>query len=382
MAVMKQKILVVFLMAILFVSASFAGTVKFIFIYSPNCNECREIKNDYLPSIINKFPSIEYKYLDIHLIENFNLLIQLEKKFGDLKKPPPAIFIGKKVLEGKDQIKKQLEPAILNYTKSNGCDWPDADIVDVTKPVDPKQELLEKFKYLGITSIILAGLADGINPCAFSTIIIFVLYLTFTGRKRSEIFAVGLIFAAAVFIAYLSIGFGLFSIVQKLAPLLNKIILMIFGIGSLIFAMLNFYDYYKIKKGELKGIILQLPEKFKERIKLLIWKKTNKQYLFISTFIIGLLIGLIEFPCTGQIYFPIIMALREVPSLRINAFFYLVLYNLMFIIPLLVIFGFVFWGTTSDSLIKAIDEYASVSKIVLGTVFLIFGLFLIFAWVI
>ena len=136
---------------------------------------------------------------------------------------------------------------------------------------------------------------------------------------------------------------------------------------------LLFYDYYKIRQGKLKEIALQLPDSIKERIKNLIWKTTDRRHFVISTFIIGFLIGILEFPCTGQIYFPIVVVLREVPALRVNALGYLVLYDLMFIMPLVIVFFLVFFSTTQAQLSRFLEERSGLVKLFTAFVFFLMG---------
>jgi len=354
--------------------------VYMYFFYAPNCKQCEEIKNNFLPQIIKKYtPLLKVKYFDIHKTENYKLILEIEKKYGIIKNPPPTILIGDKILDGKKEIIDYLEQTITYYL--NKGDNTFLEEKTSVKKEEFYKKLIEKFKYLGPITIISAGLIDGINPCAFSTIIIFVLYMSFTGYKPTQILLVGLIFSLAVFIAYFFIGIGLFEFVMKIKflPLVNKLITFLFGITAIILGFLSIYDFYKIQKGKLKEITLQLPDKFKNKIKELIWKKINRRYYLLSSFIVGFLVGILEFPCTGQIYFPIVLILKEIPSLKINALFYLLLYNFMFIIPLLIVFALVYFGTTSDSLTLFLKGKSSLVKILTAILFFSIGFILIFS---
>jgi len=61
----------------------------------------------------------------------------------------------------------------------------------------------------------------------------------------------------------------------------------------------------------------------------------------------GFIVSLLELACTGQVYLPTIMFISTIPDLKVNALFYLLFYNLMFILPLVLVFSFTYWGTTS-----------------------------------
>ena len=352
------------------------------FFYSKDCQGCLDIKNNYLPNIIQEYPSLlEINYFEMKDPNNYQLRTELEKEYGMIENPPPTIFVGDKLLDGEEEIRENLRRVIKFYLDTNGCDWPGKkNIVNKNRGMFGLNEnVIEKFKHLSVITVIGAGLIDGINPCAFSTIIIFVLYLTFTGHKRREVLNVGIIFSAAIFLAYFLIGVGLFEFVQriKFVPVIGQVTTLVFGIGAIILGFLSLYDFYKIRKGRLKKITLQLPSWVKDRIKRLIWKKSSREHYLISAFVIGFLVGILELPCSGQVYFPIILILREMPSLRILALFYLILYNLMFIIPLLVVFAFVFWGVTSDKLINLLEKRSGIVKILTAILFFTIGFILL-----
>ena len=90
------------------------------------------------------------------------------------------------------------------------------------------------------------------------------------------------------------------------------------------------------------------------------------------SFATGFFVALLEFPCTGQVYFPIVLVLRRIAPLRVQAVLYLLLYNLLFILPLLAVFGLAYWGLTSERLAAAVRRNLGWAKLLLAIVF--FGL--------
>lgn len=384
---MKNKIITLAALSLLFVCRSSYGESKrtVYFFYSRDCLECRDIKENFLPGIISKYSaSIEFRFLEIMDTDNYLLMAELEKKYGSAKLPPPTMFAGDKLLDGPEEIRSGLEKAIAGLLtvkslpvkpdkKDTGKGTPRG---GTEKNEDlPKSALADRFKYLGAAMVIGAGLLDGINPCAFSTIIMFVLYLSFAGYRRIEILKVGVAFTLAVFCSYFLIGLGLMEFIRRLniLPLISDIISLAFGAAAILLGVLSLYDFYKIKKGELRDITLQLPDRIKDAIKTLVWKRSSRKYYLASAFIVGFLIGVLEFPCTGQVYVPIILALREVPSLRVNALLYLLLYNLMFIIPLITVFAFVFLGATSGGLVRALEKNSALVKFLTALLFFALG---------
>ena len=91
------------------------------------------------------------------------------------------------------------------------------------------------------------------------------------------------------------------------------------------------------------------------------------------TFVTGAMVSIIELACTGQVYLPTILFVLGVPELQARAGLYLVLYNLMFVLPLVVVFVLAYWGTTSQQLGLLIHRH--IAKVKLATA----GLFLLLA---
>ena len=58
----------------------------------------------------------------------------------------------------------------------------------------------------GITSLILMGLADGINPCAFYCICVLVLAMTRLKKTRKELALLCASFAGGMFASYFVLG--------------------------------------------------------------------------------------------------------------------------------------------------------------------------------
>jgi hypothetical protein len=114
---------------------------------------------------------------------------------------------------------------------------------------------------------------------------------------------------------------------------------------------------------------LQLPDFLKKRIHETIRKESKSSRYFVAAIASGFVISLLEFTCTGQVYLPTILFVTNIPSLKTSAVFYLVLYNLMFILPLLIIFGVVYWGVTSEQLGFFLQKRASTIKLVTALLF-------------
>ena len=95
-----------------------------------------------------------------------------------------------------------------------------------------------------------------------------------------------------------------------------------------------------------------------------------------AAFVIGLLIAVIELPCTGQAYLPTLAYMVRDDALRLNALFHLLLYNVLFILPLAAVFLFAAFGLTHERLAAALRAHAAAVKF--ATAALFFVLFAVF----
>jgi hypothetical protein len=97
------------------------------------------------------------------------------------------------------------------------------------------------------------------------------------------------------------------------------------------------------------------------------------------TFVAGVVISAIELACTGQVYLPTILFVLSVPELQARAGVYLLLYNLMFVLPLLVVFLLAYFGTTSQQLGLFIHRRAATIKLATAGLFVLLAGWLVTA---
>lgn len=225
-----------------------------------------------------------------------------------------------------------------------------------------------------------AGLLDGINPCAFATLIFFISYLTFFIRKNREILTVGTAFVVAVFITYLLVGFGLLRVIQLLRfmPIVAKIVYMLTAGVAISFGILSLYDYFRYRTGEYDRATLRLPRFMRDKIHEVVRKKVGVKKYTLGAFGAGFLISLLEFSCTGQVYLPTVVFVTKIPALRMKALFYLTLYNVCFILPLLLVFFLAYRGMSAQRLFLLMRRRSKTVKLLTAVVFFCLAGLLIF----
>jgi len=138
-------------------------------------------------------------------------------------------------------------------------------------------------------------------------------------------------------------------------------------------------DYVRVRRGGLAEMSLQLPSYLKDRIHRTIREGSRTRRFVPAAFASGFVISVLELLCTGQVYLPTIIFVVGVPELRVQATLYLVLYNLMFILPLVGIFALAYFGTSSRDFTKFLQQRAGAIKLGMAVLFLALGGWLVYA---
>lgn len=361
---------------------------KLIFFYSNTCHECVEVKLKILPEIYKRFKTQieEIDCRDVADIENYKFFLGLKKQYEiskDLK--IPVIFFEGNFLSGRYAITQELAGLVED---------------SLGRPIIKKEEKISSFDLLGhffsfsLMAVVWAGLIDGINPCAFSVIVFFISFLALQGYKKKDLVIIGFFFILAVFLTYLLIGLGLFGFFYTLKGfwLVSKIFNFSIGILSIILGAFAVYDFIRYKKTkDTEGLVLQLPQVIKNRIHSIIGLHFRKSKdsklpgekivflrLVLTALLVGFLVSILESVCTGQVYLPTISFVLKTSPIKLKSLSYLLLYNLMFITPLLIIFLFALLGVSSEGLSRFLKRHFLTVKLLMVVLF--FGLGILLIW--
>ena len=355
--------------------SSVSYPVHLAYFYEPGCHDCDRVKI-LLKDISAKYPdNVILKSFDINLTDN----TELAESLGELYQMPeeerllvPVIFVGDNYLFRDAITFDNLDELIQKYSATETiAPWEKVKEKDLTA----QERLIARFQSFGLAAVTVSGLIDGINPCAFASIIFFISYLTLIKRKGREILWVGGIFTLSVFLTYFLIGTGALKMITSLSflPLVRKIFVLVTAVLSLILGMVSLFDYLQFKKkGTTKDAKLQLPSFLKNMIHSAIRKNVRLSNYILMAAVTGFIVSLLELACTGQVYLPTIMFISTIPELKANALFYLFFYNLMFVVPLVLVFSFTYWGTTSTQWATLTQK--NFGKIKIAMTLLFFGL--------
>jgi hypothetical protein len=338
--------------------------------YSEGCAFCDDVKR-LLQRVPEQYAGrVLVKRYEISSLENYEKLILLEESLGITRNDPMVLFLGNACLSGHGDILDKLTSTIdaqLALGSPNVLTPSSGDA-----GIGTGRHVQRRFLSFSAVTVVAAGFLDGLNPCAFTTIVFFISFLAHVGKRKRELIIMGLTFSLAVFATYLLIGLGLFKALFVLSGYRLFAEILYYGIIALllVFAGLSIHDCIVFSKTEQsKRILLQLPESFKRRIHDAIRKYAKRTNLVLGAAILGCVVTLFESVCTGQVYLPTIAFVLKHPDMRVNAFFYLILYNLMFILPLVVIFLLAYFGLKSDQLGNFFRGKVVLSKAALACLF-------------
>ena len=195
---------------------------------------------------------------------------------------------------------------------------------------------------LTIIRLITLALADAINPCALAVMTMVLVSILLTNpEKKHKVLIGGLTFTSAVFIGYFFYGLIIIQLFKSfiqftsiIYPYLTKGL----AILAILLGIFNIKDYIKYKPG---GIGTEMPLRLRPRVKLLIKKITNPA----GAFFIGIFVTLFLLPCTIG---PYIIAGGSLSALSfIQTIPWLIVYNLIFILPMLAITFIVYKGIST-----------------------------------
>jgi len=367
-------------------------TIHLAYFNQPGCHECDRVQLD-LNYLQHPYPQLVVHTFDVKA--EAALAEWLGERAGvpeEKRLTAPAVFVADEGLVGEELHAHSLEALIARHAATGAeAVWEEWE----ASQSEAAGSIIERFRSFGLLTVLAAGLVDGLNPCAFATIVFFISYLAFMGRKGREVLAVGAAFALGVFLTYLGVGVGLLKFLASL-PFLDALSRWVYGLTAalcLFLALGSLYDWWQARRGKPEEMRLKLPTRLRRWINRVIREGAGPAlsrspdpersegeregaaeglWAFVPVaFVTGAAISVIELACTGQVYLPTILFVLSVPGLRVRAWLYLLLYNLMFVLPLVVVFLLAYFGTTSQQLGQFINRRAATIKLATAGLFVL-----------
>ena len=361
--------------------------LRVVLFYSPSCDGCQQIKENVLPRM--KRTHGERIVIEKHNIDNIEIyreLLAYEKHYESEENETLKVFLGSRCLAGAKGIAtgiaKGIEAELASGALTFKFEKPDRpSSAGEEDSTDVPAEIKSRFRTFSPAAVAVAGLIDGINPCAFATIVFLISLLSYLGKSRREILTIGIGFTASVFITYLALGMGAFKAIKTfcVSNHISRAVTYVAALCAFGLAAWSLWDYVRYKRtGNTKDISLKLPKSIRLRMHKMMRMNLSARNLFLGAVTTGFLVAILESLCTGQVYLPTIVFVMRDERLRPHAFGYLSLYNLMFILPLVAIMALGYWGMSSERLGRFLRARLGLLKIAMAACFLILGLVLVF----
>jgi cytochrome c biogenesis protein CcdA len=177
-----------------------------------------------------------------------------------------------------------------------------------------------------LSIVILSAAVDSINPCAIGVLVLMVSVILSGKGSMKRLLLLGSLYIGAIFITYLVAGLGLIYFLANVPLYVAEYLALLVGTFVIMAGILEIKDYYWYGKG----FSLQIPPVFAAMI-----HKYSQNVTIPGVIFLGAFVSAVELPCTGAPYLAIITLLSL--NFDIYAFGLLVLYNVIFVLPLIVI---------------------------------------------
>ncbi len=340
-----------------------SGPVTAFYFYGDGCSHCEKVK-PLLAALQTQYPELNLTQLEIYNnAENRQRMSEMSRQYGIVSPGVPLIFIGNVSLLGDTEITNRFESEILiEKQRLLSCN-------STAQPAIPEKEPVctPESPQLSLPLVIFAAIVDSANPCGLSVLVFLLIPMAAAGSRR-RILLVGGAYIAAMFLFHLLVGIGLFSVISLSG--FSRPFALIGGAIALLLGIVTIVDVLRNKET----FTLSIPESQKGML---------GNYIRIASlpaaFILGILAGILGFTCTGGIYISILGLMgREMTVMA--GLPWLVLYNLVYILPLVVITLLVAYGISPDRADGMRTKYKRTLRMVIGGILVALGAAILLGW--
>ncbi len=257
------------------------------------------------------------------------------------------------------------------------CDDPERPVVSIpVTGVAVEGKVAAAASRFTLPAILLAGIADGFNPCAFSIVIALAGILAVGGRQRRARMLGGWAFCLGSFLTYMAMGLGLMRALRALEGLrtVHDAVMLLLALALFVLSALSVRDAFRYRRAKEPSVItLQLPGRVKKAIRSIAEASWRGPAVFAAGIGCGFLVTLLDSLCTGQVYVPVLALIAREPGAW-RSFALLALYNLAFIAPLVAVFMLAAKGADAAQMSRWSKRNVFPSKLALGVVFALLGI--------
>ena len=305
-------------------------SVELAFFYGQGCPHCANMQ-EFLHSMQQKYPQLTVLEREVYFdTGNARLFERVAAGYGVPIEGVPTVFVGDLVIGGfSEEMAARIEQGIRECIE-RGCASPLA-----------RAGAGSATTGLTLSAVAAGAVVDAVNPCAFAVLIILISAILASGGRRRALHA-GTAFSLSIFISYYLMGLGLYAAVQAAAA--TQAIYLAAALLAIVVGLFNLKDYLWYGKW----FAMEVPQSWRPALRRLIQGVTSVP----GAFLIGFAVSLFLLPCTSGPYI-VILGLLAKTATRAEATLWLLLYNAIFILPMLLITGAVYYGFTTAERVEA-----------------------------
>lgn len=336
------------LLALLFVVTAIAlpavASTQLVFFHETGCSHCADA-DAFLTSIQPRYPDLEILHYEVGESESQALLSGLLDAYDVELSAVPMIFVGDVAWMSDTFYGLYDEPYTVSGRAANMTLENAIQLAIETGGVPPLDRIVETdasslARGLTISAVIVAAAIDSVNPCTFAVLVLLLGTLIVAQRKgrKGLVLRAGLAFTAAIYISYFLLGIGVFKAIE--AAGIQKQFIIAVSCLAIVLGLWNMKDFFA--RG--KGFSIEVPQRWRPAVKRL----TSSVVSVPGAFLVGVLDSFILLPCSSGPYIAILALLSKNTTSAIGIW-YLLLYNFIFILPLLLITFAVHFGFTTTA---------------------------------
>lgn len=333
-----------------------SNTQNILFFYGQGCSHCAKVES-YFKEInaYETYPLVAKEvYFNKDNAAEFNRLMD-EADIPANERGVPTLIAGDTVITGDQTIIKQFVTIAESFAPS-----------DTPLPPKTEEQNDETRASVSMWVIISASLVDAINPCAFAVLLILLTTVLAQKGSRKRVIASGLAFSGAIFISYSLMGIGLYTALASASS--TGLITTIVGVLAILLGLFNLKDFFWYGKTPP----MEVPMSWRPKMASIIERVTSPAGAIVA----GVLVSLFLLPCTSGPYIVVLGLLADNP-MDLHLLWYLFVYNLVFVLPMLLITFAVAFGLNVDTVARLREQHIDKLHLVAGLLLIGIGIFVL-----
>lgn len=336
------------LLALVFIVAAIAmpavASTQLVFFHEIGCSHCADA-DEFLTSIQSKYPELEILHYEVSERESQDVLSGLLAAYGVELSAVPMIFVGDVAWMADTFFGLYDEPYTVSGRASNMTLETAIQRAIEADGVPPLERITESdgsslATGLTVSAVVVAAAIDSVNPCTFAVLVLLLGTLIVAQRKGKKglVLKAGLAFTVAIYISYFLLGIGVFTAIERAG--IQRQFIIVVSCLAMVLGLWNMKDFW----AQGKWFSIEVPKRWRPVVKRL----TSSVVSIPGAFLVGVLDSFFLLPCSSGPYIAILALLSKNTTSAVGVW-YLLLYNLIFILPLLLITFAVHFGFTTTA---------------------------------